>query len=121
MPQNVRNSLLQIYEREKQKDGFNKKKYVFGFYEPWSYNKIRVRFKGLKKANLRDMKIHSLRHGYASLLANNGATIQELSSALGDTLEVTINTYAHMYEDTNRQISLKVDKIIDNIESDGKE
>lgn len=78
---------------------------------------MRTRFKnGLKKAGLRDMKIHSLRHGYASLLVNNGATIQELASALGDTLEVTINTYSHMYDDANRQISLRVDKILESKE-----
>lgn len=120
MPQNVRNALLEIYKLECKKDGFDSTKYVFGFYEPWSYNKIRTRFKnGLKKAGLRDMKIHSLRHGYASLLVNNGATIQELSSALGDTLEVTINTYSHMYDDTNKQICRRIDMILEG-EKDSK-
>lgn len=115
MPKNIRESLLNIYNSEKMKDGFNEDKYVFGFYDSWSYNRIRLRFKkALKEANLEDRKLHSLRHGYASMLANNGATIQELASALGDTLEVTINTYAHMYDDINEKISQRVDNIINN-------
>lgn len=113
MTQNVRKALMKIYEIEKQKDGFELNRFIFGFYKPWSNNKIRLRFKkALQTAELRDMKIHSLRHGYASLLANHGATVQELSAALGDTLQVTLTTYAHMYADTNRQISNRVDRII---------
>ena len=104
---------MKIYEIEKQKDGFELNRFIFGFYKPWSNNKIRLRFKkALQTAELRDMKIHSLRYGYASLLANHGATVQELSAAFGDTLQVTLTTYAHMYADTNRQISNRVDRII---------
>lgn len=113
MPINVRNSLFDIYNIEKNKDGFDDNKYVFGYYKSWSYNKIRTRFKHyLKDAGLEDIKLHTLRHSYASLLANSGATIQELAGALGDTLEVTINTYSHMYDDINEKITKRINAII---------
>lgn len=114
MTQRVRTLLLQIYDMEKKKDGFTEHRYVFGFYEPWSYNMIRTRFdKLLKKCGLRDdLTLHSLRHGFASLLANNGATIQELAAALGDTLEVTLGTYSHMYDNVHQKICDRMDDVV---------
>ena len=113
MPNNVRESLLKIYEMESLKDDFTLDRYVFGFYEVWSYNRIRRMFKqALVDANVKDHRIHDLRHGYASLLANSGASIQELAAALGDTLEVTINTYTHMYNNINQTINDRVNRII---------
>ena len=114
MPFNVKEALLNIYNIEKNKDGFNDDKYVFGYYKSWSYNKIRTRFKqALKEAGLEDIKLHTLRHSYASLLANSGASIQELAGALGDTLEVTINTYSHMYDNVNEKISNRINAILE--------
>lgn len=114
MPKNVRVTLETIYKIESSKDDFSKEKYVFGFYESWSYNRIRRMYKkALEDAHLKNYKIHSLRHGYASLLANSGASIQELASALGDTLEVTLNTYTHMYDDINKKITDRMNQIID--------
>lgn len=113
MPVNIKESLLMIYNMEKIKDGFNEDKYVFGFYTSWSYNEIRTRLKStLKKSGIPDIKLHTLRHSYASLLANNGATIQEVAVALGNTLEVTINTYSHMYDDVNEKIVNRINSII---------
>lgn len=113
MPVNVKQSLLKIYNIEKNKDGFSDDKCVFGYYTSWSYNKIRNRFKqALKVAGLEDIKLHTLRHSYASLLANSGVSLQELAGALGDTLEVTINTYSHMYDDVNEKISNRINAII---------
>ena len=59
-----------------------------------------------------DLTLHSLRHGFASLLANNGATIQELASALGDTLEVTLDTYSHMYDNVHQKICDRMDDVV---------
>lgn len=113
MPKNVRTSLETIFENESIKDDFSNERYVFGFYDSWSYSRIaRMYKKALQDAGLENYKIHSLRHGYASLLANSGATIQELAATLGDSLEVTINTYTHMYSDINKKINNRVNQII---------
>ena len=66
----------------------------------------------IEDAHVYNYRIHDLRHGYASLLANAGASIQELSAALGDSLEVTINTYTHMYDNINKTINDRVNQII---------
>lgn len=113
IPKNIRHTLEEIYKIESKKDDFNMERYVFGFYDSWSYNRIRRMYKkALQEAHLFDYKIHALRHGYASLLANSNASIQELAVALGDTLEVTINTYTHMYDDVNQKINDRVNQII---------
>lgn len=45
-------------------------------------------------------------------MANSGASLQELAGSLGDTLEVTINTYSHMYDNVNEKISNRINAII---------
>lgn len=113
MPNNVRESLIEIYRYESLKDDFSDERYVFGFYDSWSYNRIRRMYKkAIEKSNTKDYRIHDLRHGYASLLANSGASLQELAAALGDSLEVTISTYTHMYDNTNQKINDRVNRII---------
>ena len=49
-------------------------------------------------AGLEPIRIHDFRHSHASLLANNGVNIQEISRRLGHAnIEETWNTYAHLY------------------------
>ena len=115
MTSRVKFVLEKMYKSESQKDGFSTERYVFGFWEPWSYNKVRTRFKKLLVSSgigREDATLHYFRHSYASILANSGATIQELAAALGDTLEITINTYSHMYHDTNKKVSQRLDIIL---------
>ena len=50
------------------------------------------------EAKVKNIRIHDFRHSHASLLANNGINIQEIARRLGHTnIEVTWNTYAHLY------------------------
>lgn len=51
-----------------------------------------------KESNLHKIKIHDFRHSHASLLANSGINIQEISRRLGHAkIEITWNTYSHLY------------------------
>lgn len=50
------------------------------------------------KAGLHHIRIHDFRHSHASLLANNGINITEISRRLGhNNIEQTLNTYSHFY------------------------
>jgi len=51
-----------------------------------------------KAAELPHIRIHDFRHSHASLLANEGINIQEVSRRLGHSnVTMTWNTYSHLY------------------------
>jgi site-specific recombinase XerD len=53
-----------------------------------------------KKADLADVRIHDLRHTFASLLINSGRTLYEVQQILGHTQVKTTQRYAHLSQET---------------------
>lgn len=60
----------------------------------WSWDSAR------KRANLSDVRIHDLRHSFASLLINSGRTLYEVQHILGHTQVKTTQRYAHLSQET---------------------
>jgi len=46
------------------------------------------------------VRMHDLRHSFASLLINSGRTLYEVQHILGHTQVKTIQRYAHLRQDT---------------------
>jgi site-specific recombinase XerD len=67
------------------------KPYVAIFY---SWNTAR------KMAGLADVRMHDLRHSFASLLINSGRTLYEVQRLLGHTQVKTTQRYSHLSQDT---------------------
>lgn len=66
-----------------------------------------------KGANLPHIRIHDFRHSHASLLANEGINIQEVARRLGHSkIEITWNTYSHLYPREEERAVKILDKII---------
>ena len=53
-----------------------------------------------KSAGLSDVRVHDLRHSFASLLINSGRTLYEVQHILGHTQVKTTQRYAHLSQDT---------------------
>ncbi len=53
-----------------------------------------------KHAGLADVRMHDLRHSFASLLINSGRTLYEVQKILGHTQVKTTQRYAHLSHDT---------------------
>jgi integrase len=53
-----------------------------------------------KRAGLSEVRIHDLRHSFASLLVNSGRTLYEVQNILGHTQVKTTQRYAHLSQDT---------------------
>jgi len=53
-----------------------------------------------REAGLGDVRIHDLRHSYASFLVNAGRTLYEVQRLLGHTQIKTTQRYAHLSHDT---------------------
>lgn len=52
------------------------------------------------KTSLFDVRMHDLRHSFASLLINSGRTLYEVQHILGHTQIKTTQRYAHLSQDT---------------------
>jgi integrase len=53
-----------------------------------------------KSIGLSDLRMHDLRHSFASLLINSGRTLYEVQHILGHTQVKTTQRYAHLSQDT---------------------
>lgn len=60
------------------------------------FNRIR------KKANLPNLRIHDLRHNYASMLINGGRTLYEVQKILGHSSPSVTERYSHLSSETSR-------------------
>ena len=59
-----------------------------------------------KRAGLKRIRLHDLRHSHASYLINKNVPIKIISARLGhDNIETTLRTYAHIYKDTEAAVS----------------
>lgn len=66
-----------------------------------------------KEAELERIRIHDFRHSHASLLANEGINIQEIARRLGHSkIEITWNTYAHLYPREEERAIAVLNKIV---------
>ena len=66
--------------------------------QPWSPSPFGLRFTRLRDAaKLPKVRLHDLRHSFASLLLAGGADLKTVSTALGHaTISVTADVYAHV-------------------------
>jgi len=70
----------------------------------------RVFFKCLAKANLRRIRIHDLRHTFASLLIQNNESLAYVKEQLGHhSIQITVDTYGHLVPGANRQAVDRLD------------
>jgi integrase len=63
----------------------------------FTWDKIR------KQAGIPDVRMHDLRHNYASLLVNNGRSLYEVQKLLGHADISTTQRYAHLSQDTLKE------------------
>lgn len=56
----------------------------------------------LKRAGLRRLRVHDLRHSFASLMVNSGASLAVVGAALGHSTPQVTSRYAHLSTDTLR-------------------
>ncbi len=73
----------------------------------------RIFNKALDIAELRQIKIHLLRHTYSSLLIQAGESLAYVRDQLGhSSIKITVDTYGHLIPGANKQAVDKLDDII---------
>ena len=65
-----------------------------------------------KSANLRDLRLHDLRHSYASALVSTGHNLPLVASLLGHSSVSMAERYSHLYADPLRRATEQVGAIV---------
>ena len=89
--------------------------FAFGGIRPLPTSSADYAFKSaIKKAGVKEIRIHDLRHSCASLLISKGASIVAVSRQLGHTnIEQTLNTYSHVMPDDHELIRRALNSIFE--------
>jgi len=70
----------------------------------------RVFYKVLKKAGIRHLRIHDLRHTFASLLLQQGESLVYVKEQMGhSSIQVTVDLYGHLIPGGNKQAVDRLD------------
>lgn len=88
--------------------------YICGANKPLRDLRIQKRYVEFSQlAGIKTIRIHDFRHSHASLLANEGINIQEVARRLGHSdVEMTWNTYSHLYPREEERAVAVLDEII---------
>jgi integrase len=65
-----------------------------------------------KAAAITGLRVHDLRHSFASQLASSGASLAQIGAILGHAQAATTNRYAHVYTDSQRALVEKIGAIV---------
>lgn len=68
-----------------------------------------------KRAGLAEVRIHDLRHSFASLLVNAGRTLYEVQHILGHTQVKTTQRYAHLSQSTLRDAANEATRAVGSV------
>ena len=92
--------------REWQKNNTKEQNYIFGASDPLPPTSIeRILTTAAKKAGVKRIRVHDLRHSCASNLIHKGVTIVAVSHHLGhSSTKQTLDTYSHLLPDDNSMI-----------------
>jgi site-specific recombinase XerD len=78
------------------------------------YNSFHIAyFKARDMAGLPDVRIHDLRHTYASLLINNGVSLYEVQELLGHSSAAMTQRYAHLQPNQLRNRTEIVSQLVE--------
>jgi integrase len=65
-----------------------------------------------KAAKIKGLRVHDLRHGFASQLVSSGASLPLVGSLLGHSNPVTTSRYSHLYDSPQREAVERVGRLI---------
>lgn len=76
--------------------------FIFGIIEPLGVKAVHDHFKkAIQASGVKEIRLHDLRHSFATNAINNGVNIVALSRYMGHaTIDQTLKTYSHLLEKT---------------------
>lgn len=88
--------------------------FVFGNENPVGQNSPKRHLDVIaEKACLNPIKIHGLRHSHVSFLISKGLNAYEIAERIGDTVEMVLKVYGHMFPNPQKNIVTKLNESFD--------
>jgi integrase len=75
----------------------------------------------LRAAEIKDLRIHDLRHSHAAHLASAGFSLPTIGALLGHTQPATTARYAHLFDEVTRQATERVGAVLAGVGKPGAE
>jgi len=117
MPSVLKDMLLELQRHYQEYEGYDDKWFVFGGHRHLnsntihnSKNKYFKLVQDIHGKSINKITTHEFRHSHASYLMSKGVRIESIANRLGDTSEVVLKVYAHLFPETE-------DDIIETLES----
>jgi len=109
LPEKLWSAIRPLYERCTEDAPF-----LFGGERCLAITSIQRQFtKAIKASGVRQIRLHDLRHSFATNAINSGANIVAVSKYLGhSTINQTLETYTHLLEKTDEDMVKKMDDLI---------
>jgi integrase len=100
--QRITSMLAQIKKESAEKyHGFNDEYFVFGGLLPYHYSHYHKKFQEVYP----EIRIHDVRHSFATHLINNGADIYLVKEMMRHSnIQETVNTYGHMFTERKHEV-----------------
>lgn len=112
VPNKLWNMIMHQYKKSSKIAGFNDNFFVFGDNEYMSYTTIdRKKDHYFDLSGVKRITMHQFRHSHASLLISNNVPLNVIAKRLGDTPDVVLKTYAHLFPEKEAEVL----KILNNI------
>ena len=105
IPNKLWNMIIGQYNKCSKIAGFNNNFFVFGDDKYISYTTIdRKKDYYFKLSNVKRITMHQFRHSHASLLISNNVPLNIIAKRLGDTPDVVLKTYAHLFPQKEAEV-----------------
>jgi integrase len=103
-----------LADAEKGTDGKPASRYVFPGRNPdMPIPEFRDEWYAIRKlADLNDVRVHDLRHSFASVMASKGASLPMIGALLGHSNPITTARYAHLFSDPLRTLVDEVGHVV---------
>ena len=105
VPNRLWGMIIGQYNKSSKIAGFNDDFFVFGDNKYISYTTIdRKKDYYFKLSGIKRITMHQFRHSHASLLISNNVPLNIIAKRLGDTPDVVLKTYAHLFPQKEAEV-----------------
>lgn len=105
VPNKLWDMIINQYKESSKIIGFNNEFFVFGDDKYMAYTTIdRKKDYYFELSRVKRITMHQFRHSHASLLISNNVPLNVIAKRLGDTPDVVLKTYAHLFPQKEAEV-----------------